>query len=105
MNKVLFSSNVRQTLFLLQEQEKSVCKIKKEKDEVAKQYCFMTKPNKTRVRGKTVKAGVSIKPGRQDGKLVIFERKCAYGDCADYRCNVMLDLISDRSHRIGRNKI
>ena len=51
---------------MLQEQEKSVCKIKKEKDKVAKQYCFMTKPNKTRVRGKTVKAGVSIKPGQGD---------------------------------------
>jgi hypothetical protein len=28
-----------------------------------------------------VKSEFAIKPGRQDGKLMIFERKCAYGDC------------------------
>jgi hypothetical protein len=34
-----------------------------------------------RVRGKAVKSEFAIKLGRQDEKLMIFERKCAYGDC------------------------
>ena len=33
------------------------------------------------MRSKVVKSEFAIKPGRQDGKLVIFQKKCAYGEC------------------------
>ena len=35
------------------------------------------------LRGKAEKGGVRFKPGSQDGKLVIFQRKCAYGECTE----------------------
>ena len=43
----------------------------------------MSIPDTQKVRGRAVKSEVAIKPGRQDGKLFIFNRKCAYGECAD----------------------
>ena len=36
-----------------------------------------------RTRYKASKSESVIKPGRQDGKLVIYQRKCAYGECDD----------------------
>ena len=36
---------------------------------------------KARARG--VKSEIAIKPGRQDGKLIIFKRACAYGECPE----------------------
>lgn len=36
-----------------------------------------------RTRYKASKSESVIKPGRQDGKLLIYQRKCAYGECDD----------------------
>ena len=36
-----------------------------------------------RIRYRASKSESVIKPGREDGKLVIYQRKCAYGECED----------------------
>ena len=61
---------------------------------------FMSVSKGQRVRGRALKSEVAIKPGRQDGKLFNFERKCAYGECnkcgtkkyfTDYKCPLEWD--------------
>jgi hypothetical protein len=58
------------------------CSIKKERDEInAKRKTFVGDTPKARARGVT--SEIAIKSGRQDGKLIIFKRACAYGECSE----------------------
>jgi hypothetical protein len=43
-----------------------------------------------KARAKGVKSEIAIKPGRQDGKLVIFKRACAYGECSECGIEMMM---------------
>ena len=43
----------------------------------------MSISDRQKVRGRAVKYEVAIKPGRQDRKMCIFERKSEYGECTD----------------------
>ena len=47
---------------------------------------FLHHTSNTKTRSKVVKSEFAIKPGRQDGKLIIFGKKCAYGECE--KCGV-----------------
>jgi hypothetical protein len=65
-------------------QEEMACAIKKERVDMNQRHLSFTNTRKLpRVRAKGTKSEVAIKPGRQDGKLVIFKRSCAYGECHD----------------------
>ena len=47
-----------------------------------------------RTRYKVSKSESVIKPGRQDGKLLIYQRKCAYGECDDCGIKKYFQVIS-----------
>jgi hypothetical protein len=65
-------------------QEEMACAIKKERVDMNQRHLSFTNTCKLpRVRAKGSKSEVAIKPGRQDGKLLIFKRSCAYGECHD----------------------
>lgn len=68
----------------LQEQEEAACEMKKERnDNNNNRQSILPQQIGRRARYKASKSEKVIKPGRQDGKLVIFDRKCAYGKCED----------------------
>lgn len=52
-------------------------------DQKEKTSFFNDTSTSSRVRAKGVKSELAIKRGRQDGKLVIHKRSCAYGECED----------------------
>ena len=60
------------------------CSIKKERDEMNdKRNTYSGLCNIPKARATGVKSEIAIKPGRQDGKLLIFKRACAYGECSE----------------------
>lgn len=60
------------------------CSIKKERDEMNdKRNTYSGLCNIPKARATRVKSEIAIKPGRQDGKLLIFKRACAYGECSE----------------------
>ena len=60
------------------------CLIKKEWDDTNKKRdTYSGLCNVPKARAKGVKSEIAIKSGRQDVKLVIFKRACAYGECSE----------------------
>ena len=60
------------------------CSIKKEKDDTnKKRNTYSGLCNVPKARAKGVKSEIAIKSGRQDGKLVIIKRACAYGEYSE----------------------
>ena len=55
--------------------------VKKERDEINERRKFVGDIPKARAG--LVKSKLAIKPGRQDGKLIIFRRACANGECSE----------------------
>ena len=58
-------------------------KKKERRNAIESSKSFLSTGKNSRVRSKIVKSEFAIKPGRQDGKLMIFDKKCAYGKCAN----------------------
>ena len=81
----LFLSFITKCIFSIpQEQEEISCVKKRERDITnEKRGTHYTSKTEIKSRAKGVKSEILIKPGRQDGKLIIYKRTCAYGECTD----------------------